>query len=114
LGRIEFVAAILADNPRYDSDSQLMVTQDLLQEKSTDLMAAIVRYFNSALIYFRQDFFRNTKKVLAYGAVNVFDSVLKGAQIYDNGKQRLDTAISEYDQTVMHFTACLLAGKPFN
>jgi hypothetical protein len=59
LGRIEFVAAILADNPKYDSDSQLMVTQDLLQEKSTDLMAAIVRYFNSALIYFRQDFFGN-------------------------------------------------------
>jgi hypothetical protein len=58
LGRIEFVVAILADNPKY-VDCDMTVTQDLLREKSTDLMAAIIRYFNSALIYFRQDFFGN-------------------------------------------------------
>jgi hypothetical protein len=57
LGRIEFVTAILADNPKYDGD--LVVTKGLLHEKSTDLMAAVIRYFNSALIYFRQDFFGN-------------------------------------------------------
>jgi hypothetical protein len=102
------VAAILADNPR--SDCGLMATDILLQEKSTDLMAAIIRYFNSALIYFRQDFFGILLQELLLYIVNMLNTVLNGSQMYSDGKDQLEMAIREYDQTIMHFTACLLAG----
>ena len=58
LRRIEFEAALLADNPHYDlSDSGS--PRNLVQEKSTDLMTAIIFFFNSSLIYFRKNFFGN-------------------------------------------------------
>jgi hypothetical protein len=47
LRRIEFEAALLADNPHYDLES--MSSRNLVQEKSTDLMTAIVTFFNSSL-----------------------------------------------------------------
>jgi hypothetical protein len=87
-----------------------MATDILLQEKSTDLMAAIIRYFNSALLYFRQDFFGTSPLEVFLYVVNVLNTVLKGSQIYSDGKEQLEMAIREYDQTIMHFTACLLAG----
>jgi hypothetical protein len=55
LRRIEFEAALLADNPHYDLES--MSSRNLVQEKSTDLMTAIVTFFNSSLIHFRKNFF---------------------------------------------------------
>jgi hypothetical protein len=55
LRRVEFQAAILADNPNYDLD--LESTQKLVNEKSTDLMTAIIKFFDSALIYFSHNFF---------------------------------------------------------
>ena len=56
LRRIEFQAALLADNPNYDLDSEKSL--NIIEEKSTDLMSAIIIYFNSSLIYFRKNFFR--------------------------------------------------------
>jgi hypothetical protein len=52
---IEFQAALVADNPNYDLD--LDVTQNLLTEKSTDLLSAIIKFFNSALLYLSGSFF---------------------------------------------------------
>jgi hypothetical protein len=49
---------MLANNPNYDLD--LEKTQALLEEKSTDLMSAIIRFFNSSLVYFSRGFFRNS------------------------------------------------------
>ena len=56
LKRIEFQAAILADNPKYLT-LDLESTQDLMNEKSTDLMTAIIKFFNAALNYFARGFF---------------------------------------------------------
>jgi hypothetical protein len=55
LSRIEYQAALIADNPNYNLD--LEVTQNILQEKSTDLLAAVIRFLNSALVYFSSNFF---------------------------------------------------------
>ena len=57
LRRIEFQAALIADNPSYDLD--LKITQDLLKEKSTDLLSAVIKFFNSALLYLSADYFGN-------------------------------------------------------
>jgi hypothetical protein len=54
LRRIEYQSALLADNPNYDLD--LETTQDLIDEKSTDLMAAVILFFNSALVYLGRSF----------------------------------------------------------
>jgi hypothetical protein len=54
LRRIEFQAALLADNPSYDLD--LETTQNLLKEKSTNLMSAMFKFFNSALVYLSRGF----------------------------------------------------------
>jgi hypothetical protein len=57
LRRIEFQAALLADNPEYSVD--LESAGALLREKSTDLLTAVVKFFNSALLYFSKGFFGN-------------------------------------------------------
>jgi len=54
LGRLEFQAALIADNPNYDLNS--VSTRDLVQEKSRDLMTAAVRFFNNALVCFSKSF----------------------------------------------------------
>lgn len=54
LRRVEFQAALLADNPSYDLD--LEATQNLLKEKSTDLMTAVIEFLNSALVYLGDGF----------------------------------------------------------
>jgi hypothetical protein len=54
LRRLEFQAALIADNPNYDLNSAS--TRDLVEEKSRDLMTAIVKFFNDALIYFSKSF----------------------------------------------------------
>jgi hypothetical protein len=56
LQRIEFQAALLADNPKYDLNDTGS-SQNLIQEKATSLMTAIIAFFNSALIYFANNFF---------------------------------------------------------
>jgi len=54
LRRVEFQAALLADNPSYDLD--LETTQNLLKDKSTDLMTAVINFLNSALVYLGDGF----------------------------------------------------------
>jgi hypothetical protein len=57
LRRIEFQAALVADNPSYDLD--LEMTQNLLKEKSMDLLSAVIKFFNSALVYLSKGFLGN-------------------------------------------------------
>jgi hypothetical protein len=58
LRRIEFEAALLADNPHYDLDSGTsQMSGNLVQEKATDLMISIIVFFNASLVYFRKSFF---------------------------------------------------------
>jgi hypothetical protein len=56
LQRIEFQAALLAKNPKYDLND-VGSSRNLIQEKATSLMAAIIVFFNSALLYFASGFF---------------------------------------------------------
>ena len=55
LKRIEYQSARIAQNPNFDLNGAS--TRNLMQEKSIDLMTAIVTYFNSALLYYSRDFF---------------------------------------------------------
>lgn len=66
LKRIEFQTALIADNPSYDLD--LEATQNLLKEKSTDLMTAVITFLNSALVYLSDGFLGKTLSgYIAYG-----------------------------------------------
>jgi len=60
LRRIEFAAALLADNPHYDLKN--ISNRNLVSEKSTDLMTAIVKFFNEALLYFGKSSFGKIKR----------------------------------------------------
>jgi len=55
LRRIEDQAALLGDNPQCSLD--LASTQAFLNEKSTGLMTAAIKFLNSALLYFSKGFF---------------------------------------------------------
>jgi hypothetical protein len=63
---------------------------DLLLEKSTSLMTAIVLFFKNTLIFFRHDYF-----------YNLGHTVLMGPKIYADAKEALDNAIVEYDQALL-------------
>jgi tetratricopeptide (TPR) repeat protein len=41
----------------------------------------------------------------------LWKTTVKGPEIYDAAKEGLDMAIREYEQAVMHLTACIVAGK---
>ena len=58
LRRIEYQAARLAENPRVNLN--WISERDLMCEKSTDLMTGVVKFFNSALLCFSQDFARKS------------------------------------------------------
>jgi hypothetical protein len=48
-------------------------------------------------------------------SVNLSNTALKGPLVYKEGKDRLDVAIREYDQAVMHLTAQVVASTcPLN
>ena len=55
LRQIEFQAVRIVENPSLNI--RLDTTQGLMQEKSIDLLTAIVTYFDAALIYFSRDVF---------------------------------------------------------
>jgi len=110
LRRIEFEAAIIADNPNFDLG--LETTQQFLEDKSTELMSAIINFFNAALNYFCHNFARTFYPLLSNIVVNLSKTLLNGPQAYQKSKDRLDVAIREYDQAVMHLTARLVAGTP--
>lgn len=52
---IEYQAARIAGNPNFDLDVES--TQNLMKEKSIDLMTGMVKFFNCALLYYKRDFF---------------------------------------------------------
>ncbi|KAJ9132244.1 Tetratricopeptide-like helical [Pleurostoma richardsiae] len=63
---------------------------DILLEKATDLMTAILKFFRGALIYLKHDFF-----------YNVYKGVLLGPKAYTDAKGDLNDAIKEYDQALL-------------
>jgi len=57
LRRIEYQSARIVENPNFDFDSTS--TWDLMKEKSLELLTAIIEFFDSALIYYKHDYFGN-------------------------------------------------------
>ena len=55
LQRIEYQSARIAENPNFDLNMNL--TRNLMREKSIELLTAIVEFFNSALLYYKHNFF---------------------------------------------------------
>lgn len=53
LRRVEFQAALLAENPNYDLALEIIQS---LKEKSTDLMTAVINFLNSTLVYLSDGF----------------------------------------------------------
>ena len=107
LQRIEFQAALLADNPKYDLNDTSS-SRNLIQEKATSLMASIIAFFNSALIYFATNFFWYVdlkEPWLTCVVAKIGKTFMDGPRTFEDGKLRLDMAIREYEQAVFHLTA---------
>jgi len=78
-----------------------------MREKSIDLMTAIIRFFDAALLYFRSDVFGG---LLSNSITNVADKLLNivtQTNTYGKGKEMLERAIAEYDQAVFDFTSSI-------
>lgn len=43
--------------------------------------------------------------------MNLSKTALKGPQVYQKGKEKLEFAIREYDESVMRFTAEIVSSK---
>jgi len=82
-----------------------------MKEKSIHLMTAVVRYFDSALIYYNRNFFGNSPFSLKLMAGNLLRTIGDGTNVYDEGKQQLYLAIQEYDQAVFDLTVIVVAGS---
>jgi hypothetical protein len=55
LRRVEYQLARVAENPSFDLNSES--TRITLQYKSIDLMTALIKFFNSFLLYSEHSFF---------------------------------------------------------
>ena len=86
LDNIAFQSNRIAEIQRFPQ----IVVGDMLLEKSTDLMTAILNFFRLSLMYFKHDYFYNLGKTL-----------LLGPQIYAEAKADLAAAIAEYDQSLL-------------
>jgi hypothetical protein len=86
LDRIAFQSNRIAEIQRFPQ----IVVGDIVLEKSTDLMTAILNFFQHSLMYFKHDYFYNLGKTL-----------LLGPQIYAEAKADLAAAIAEYDQSLL-------------
>lgn len=74
---------------------------NLLLEKSTDLMTAILVFFKGALLYFNRDFFQRYWK-----------AILLGPNVYTDAKAELDNAIKEFDQMLLlQVTLIVISGQ---
>ena len=105
LRRIEYQASRIST-----IDLTVESTRTLMQEKSLDLMTAIVKYLNGALIFFNSSFFRKPLcDLLIQG--NLLKTMEVGPATYDDGKNTLQIAISEYDQAVLDLAAAVIAGN---
>jgi hypothetical protein len=108
LRSIEFQAALLADNQGYNLNSE--ITRNLVEEKATELMTAIVCFFNSALIHFNKSLGGNISKQILADQGNLVLAFIKDSKSYDDAKKSVDVAIREYDQAVFHLAVRLVAG----
>jgi tetratricopeptide (TPR) repeat protein len=75
---------------------------DILLEKATDLLTAIIVFLRGALLYLKHDYF-----------FHVLKGVINGARAYAEAKSDLDGAINEYDQALLlQVTMKLITSKP--
>lgn len=63
---------------------------DIVLEKATDLMTAILVFFKGSLLYLKHDFF-----------YHVWKGILLGPQVYAEAKADLGNAINEFDQALL-------------
>jgi tetratricopeptide (TPR) repeat protein len=63
---------------------------EVLVERSTRLLTAIIMYFRASIIFFRHGYFYSLGKTL-----------LSGSQVYGDVREALDMAITEYDQALL-------------
>ena len=63
---------------------------DILLEKATDLMTAVLVFFKGALLYLRHNYFYNVGK-----------GVIFGPHVYADAKAELEGAINEFDQALL-------------
>lgn len=85
-----------------------------MAEKSEDLMVAIVRFFNSALLHFNSQFFGKLKIAscpVSNGKAGFIRVLGDGAKQYDQEAMALDLAIKEYDQALFDLTASIVASS---
>jgi hypothetical protein len=86
LDRIQYQSLRVAEVQKH-SDLEI---GELLLEKSTNLMTAVIRFLKSSIIFFRHDYFYNLGK-----------TVLLGPKIYSDARAELELAIAEYDQAML-------------
>jgi hypothetical protein len=113
LRRIEFQAVRIVQNPSLNL--QLNTAQGLMQEKSIDLLTAIVTYFNAALIYFTGDVFGEINQMSIVNWIGNILQTIIGERLkrYEEGKQVLEIAIQEYDQVLLDLSAATLSSLCF-
>jgi hypothetical protein len=108
LPRIEYQSARLAENPNFELD--LDITRDLMKEKSINLMTGIVEFFDAALLYFNDNFFRTS--IFCQSNVDKLFKEISAPEFYKSGTSKLDAVIKEYDQAVLDLTAKVVMSNP--
>jgi tetratricopeptide (TPR) repeat protein len=79
-----------------------IIINDILLEKSTDLLTAVLVFFKGSLLYLKHDFF-----------YHVWEGIRLGPQVYANTKADLNDAINEFDQALfLQVTLKLLTPGP--
>lgn len=112
LEEIEFQAGRLALNRNINKLS----LSTLMQERAVLLMVGIIKFLNSALLYFSRTFFGkiSSRTLKSHALANVITSVVRGQQIYDSAEASLRDAIRRYNEALGDFTASCVIGIHLN
>lgn len=86
LDRIQYQALRVAEVQKHND----LEVSELLLEKSTNLMTAVILFLKDSIMFFRHDYFYNLGK-----------TVLLGPKIYSDARAALELAIAEYDQALL-------------
>jgi len=86
--------------------------RSLMCKKSFDLMTAIVKYFNSTLLFLCHGFFGMPQYLyILTHTVNTLKRLGSGSTMYDTSKANLAEEIKEYDQAVFDLALSVVASK---
>ena len=110
LKEIEFQALRVREIGKHSLD----VIGDLLQEKSLDLLGAMINFFSSCLLYFRHGFFCSLLLLHRLLSVNLGKTIVTGSELYNDGVNKLQLAVKEYDQALVVQIANHLFSITFN